>query len=145
MTKQRLKIKEFLDILTINVPLSDYQTTSKARDLGLVISSISPENFINDDTKNWIINSEYNFLDNLVKIKDESKDIIIQIKNNPSNNFISALRECSTRGVITLIDEKVVIDIKKIKIVCLVSSEILDQVTYPYFESLFGPILRLNE
>jgi hypothetical protein len=141
------KIEIFIETLDNPVPISMYQITNKKNDLGLVIGDISPEEFVkktgNPDV--WIISNDFNFEDILIKGISENKNIVVCIKNDLNNEFLSQIKEYTSRGIITKKDKNTTIDPKKLKIICLINKKILDGITYPYFESLFGPVLELND
>ncbi|MEI8270522.1 MAG: hypothetical protein WCG45_04070, partial [bacterium] len=83
MDKISQKIGIFIETLDNPMPVSMYQITDKKNDLGLVISDISPEEFVkktgNPDV--WIISNDFNFEDTLIKGISDGKNIIVCIKN----------------------------------------------------------------
>ena len=143
----RDRIKTFLEVLDNHVPFSEYQISNKKNDLGLVISKISPEDFIREtgQSNSWIVSNDFNFENILTNGISDNKNIIVYIKNDPENDFISQIKEYYSRGIITKKDKNAVIDPKNLLIICLISKEVLNAISYPYFESLFGPILELND
>lgn len=145
MSEKSQKIKDFLQTLTNQVSLSDYQVTKKKNDLALVVGN-TPSEFIKDaNLQDWFMSNDYNFEDALVDAVKQKKNILLLIEHDPRNEFISQIKEYTTRGIITRNDKNAVIDPKNIKIVCLINPKTLNKISYPYFESLFGPVLRLDK
>ncbi len=148
MNKTILKTKTFLEAVGNPVPLSDYQISEKKQDMGLVISVLSPEDFLQEanDDKAWEVSSSQSgdFENALEKGIQESRNVLLVINSDPSGDLLAQLKENSARGLVTKSDKASVLDPQNTKIICLVSPEMLEQISYPYFESLFGPVISLN-
>lgn len=147
MSETQAKIKTFLEILDNPVSLSEYQILNRKKDLGLIISDITLEELIKEmpsDTQ-WTISlsSNENFESILDEAIKETKNVLLAINSDISNNLLSQIKEYSTRGIVTKSSKTSVLKPDDIKIICITTRAMLDQISYPYFETLFGPVISL--
>jgi hypothetical protein len=147
MSEIQVKIKTFLEILDNPVSISEYQISNRKKDLGLIISNLTPEEFTKEIPTGiqWIISSSSNedFESILDKAIKETKNVLLVINSDISNELLSQIKEFSTRGIITKSSKTSVLKPDNIKIICITTSDMLDQISYPYFETLFGPVISL--
>lgn len=148
MTTYNQKTQDFIKALDTIAPKSLYQLENPGRDAGLIIVDIAPEHFVDQTRQSWVFCSLENsypsdvFEKALSEAISTNKNLIVEVKSDIDNNFLAQIKEYTSRGLVTLNDKSAVLNPKEVKIVCIMHPEMEGQISYPYFTSMFGPVLR---
>lgn len=86
----------------------------------------------------------YNFEQKVEEAIQLKKNLLVEISAEPESDIISQLKEYSQRGIISTNNKENTLSFEK-NIVCVISPQILEGIQFPYFKSLFGAILILND
>jgi hypothetical protein len=144
MTDLYKKIEDFLGALTANVAPSEYAIAEKHKDAGLIVGEVSLADMPKINDHEWIETTPFDFENAIMDAQEFQQNVLVVIGYDPDSDFITQIKEYSSRGLITKKDKNTTIEIGDTIIVCSIQQNILDQISYPYFMSLFGPILRVD-
>lgn len=154
------EIEEFLLAVEKVTHSEPYEPQKQLFDLGLVIfeseSKLNAKDIYNCLPKGKAIFFELNnpyysddFIRNLVIANREGQWLIVDLKTDPSPTIIGIIKSLSETNEFTVshFEGKELFMMKlnpKTRIIFCIENEFLEtKITYPYFLSLFGPILRL--
>lgn len=160
-TNQQKEIKEFFEVLEKVSHFEPAEPNKKFFDLGLVIfepnSSISAKKVYkllpNGKALSHILDNPYSyddFVKKLVTANREGQWLIIDCQADPAPTITTILKQVNEDSEFTIshFEDKELFRMAlnpKTRIVFCINSQTLEEtITYPYFLSLFGPIIRIK-
>lgn len=161
-TKQKKEIKEFFEVLEKVSHFEPAEPNKKLFDLGLVIfeqnSSIGAKKVYKllpeGKALFHILDNPYfydDFVKKLVIANREGQWLIVDCQTDPAPTITTILKQVSEDNEFSIshFEDKELFRMAlnpKTRIVFCINSQTLEEtITYPYFLSLFGPVLRLNK
>jgi|GEM_PF-2717345 len=158
--QQQKKIKEFFKTLEKVRHFEPLEPGRSLFDLGLVVFEpkigLQGEHIYNSLSKEKAIffqlNDSYSskdFLKNLVIANHEKKWLVVDLKADPSQPIIQVIKQLSQANKFTInhFEGQEIFNAQlnsKTRVIVCVSNDFLEtEVTYPYFSSLFGLVLRI--
>ena len=157
---QQKEIREFFNALEKVTHGEPFAPTEELFDLGLVIFEPESKATAKDiytllpEGKGLffeLINPYYyeDFAKKLVTANREGRWLVVDCKTDPAPTIIQIIKQLSETNEFSLshFEDKEIFSMKlnpKTRIIFCIDNEFLEtKITYPYFISLFGPILRL--
>jgi hypothetical protein len=154
------EIDEFLESLKKVVHSLPYEPKKKLFDLGLIILEKEHQltakdifNLLPENKKIFfeLINPYYydDFVEKLITANREGQLLFVNCKADPAPTIIKLLKQLSETNEFstTDVEDKELFSMKlnpKTRVIFCIDNDFLEtKITYPYFISLFGPILRL--
>lgn len=158
--KQKKEIEEFFQNLEKVTHFEPREPQKLLFDLGLVIfephTKIKAKDIYNLLPKGRGIflevdnpNNSDDFLKNLVMANREGKWLMVDLKADPASLIIQIIKQLSETNEFSVshFEDKELFGMKlnpKTRVIFCIENDFLEtKITYPYFLSLFGPILRI--